>query len=52
MTDKYGRKIEYLRISVTDACNLRRSYCMPDGCLMPCLHSADKIECVICTATR
>lgn len=32
MTDKYGRKIEYLRISVTDACNLRCSYCMPaDG---------------------
>lgn len=31
MTDNYGRKIEYLRISVTDACNLRCSYCMPEG---------------------
>lgn len=32
MTDGYGRKIEYLRISVTDACNLRCTYCMPpDG---------------------
>lgn len=29
MTDNYGRKIEYLRISVTDACNLRCGYCMP-----------------------
>lgn len=31
MTDNYGRKIEYLRISVTDACNLRCSYCMPES---------------------
>ncbi|MFC1718168.1 GTP 3',8-cyclase MoaA [Candidatus Poribacteria bacterium] len=28
-TDKYGRKINYLRISVTDRCNLRCTYCMP-----------------------
>lgn len=27
--DKYGRKIDYLRISVTDRCNLRCVYCMP-----------------------
>ncbi|MCX7770242.1 MAG: GTP 3',8-cyclase MoaA [Proteobacteria bacterium] len=27
--DKYGRKISYLRISVTDRCNLRCIYCMP-----------------------
>ena len=30
MTDVYGRKIEYLRMSVTDACNLKCGYCMPD----------------------
>lgn len=30
MTDGCGRKIEYLRMSVTDACNLRCGYCMPD----------------------
>lgn len=30
MTDKYGRKIEYLRVSVTDRCNLRCIYCMPE----------------------
>ena len=30
MTDQYGREIEYLRVSVTDRCNLRCSYCMPE----------------------
>lgn len=30
MQDALGRKIEYLRISVTDRCNLRCIYCMPD----------------------
>lgn len=29
-TDKYGRRIDYLRISVTDRCNLRCVYCMPE----------------------
>jgi cyclic pyranopterin phosphate synthase len=29
--DGFGRKIEYLRISVTDRCNLRCRYCMPKG---------------------
>jgi cyclic pyranopterin phosphate synthase len=31
MQDKYGRTINYLRISVTDRCNLRCQYCMPEG---------------------
>ena len=32
MIDAYGRKINYLRLSVTDRCNLRCRYCMPaDG---------------------
>ena len=30
MNDKYGRKINYLRVSVTDLCNLRCKYCMPE----------------------
>jgi GTP 3',8-cyclase len=30
MRDRYGRRIEYLRISVTDKCNLRCVYCMPE----------------------
>jgi cyclic pyranopterin phosphate synthase len=29
MIDQFGRSIEYLRISVTDKCNLRCVYCMP-----------------------
>ena len=31
MLDQYGRKIEYMRISITDRCNLRCRYCMPEG---------------------
>ena len=32
MFDRFGRKISYLRVSVTDRCNLRCRYCMPsDG---------------------
>lgn len=32
MKDRHGREIEYLRISITDRCNLRCDYCMPrDG---------------------
>jgi cyclic pyranopterin phosphate synthase len=32
LIDRYGRKINYLRLSVTDRCNLRCIYCMPaDG---------------------
>ena len=30
LTDSFGRKIDYLRISVTDRCNLRCTYCMPE----------------------
>lgn len=30
MVDQFGRRIEYLRISVTDKCNLRCLYCMPE----------------------
>ncbi|MEN8224192.1 MAG: radical SAM protein [Bacteroidota bacterium] len=29
MLDRYNRKINYLRVSVTDRCNLRCTYCMP-----------------------
>jgi GTP 3',8-cyclase len=30
MLDGFGRKIDYLRISVTDRCNFRCHYCMPE----------------------
>ena len=31
MIDNNGRSIDYLRISVTDRCNLRCIYCMPES---------------------
>ena len=30
MRDKFGRQIDYIRISLTDRCNLRCKYCMPE----------------------
>jgi len=30
LIDKYGRQITYLRLAVTDRCNLRCQYCMPE----------------------
>ena len=32
MKDRFDRTIDYMRISITDRCNLRCRYCMPDGC--------------------
>ncbi|MGP1576127.1 MAG: GTP 3',8-cyclase MoaA [Treponema sp.] len=31
MKDRYGRSIDYLRVSITDRCNYRCTYCMPRG---------------------
>ena len=31
MLDREGRSIEYLRLSITDRCNCRCVYCMPEG---------------------
>lgn len=31
MKDQFGRTIDYMRVSVTDRCNLRCVYCMPPG---------------------
>ena len=30
MKDSFGREIDYMRISITDRCNLRCQYCMPE----------------------
>jgi cyclic pyranopterin phosphate synthase len=30
LTDKFGRVRNYLRISVTEKCNFRCTYCMPE----------------------
>lgn len=39
MKDELGRNINYLRISVTDRCNLRCRYCMPEGGIDKRFHS-------------
>jgi cyclic pyranopterin phosphate synthase len=39
MFDSYNRRINYLRISVTDRCNLRCTYCMPAEGIPLMLHS-------------
>jgi len=31
LTDNYGRRFSYLRLSITDVCNFRCNYCLPDG---------------------
>jgi len=31
MKDHFGRSIDYLRVSITDRCNLRCRYCVPNG---------------------
>ena len=31
MKDNFGRNIDYMRVSITDRCNLRCRYCMPEG---------------------
>ena len=39
MKDRFGRDITYLRISVTDLCNLRCKYCMPESGVESLCHS-------------
>lgn len=40
LVDSFGRPHDYLRISVTDKCNLRCFYCMPDE---PCFMKANEL---------
>jgi len=37
-TDSYQRRIDYLRLSITDRCNLRCAYCMPESGLPKLKH--------------
>jgi cyclic pyranopterin phosphate synthase len=39
LVDSYGRQIDYLRISITDRCNLRCLYCSPFDCRRRYSHS-------------
>lgn len=56
MRDAYGREIDYLRVSVTDRCNLRCRYCMPEDGIPLLAHedilSFEQIEAVVRTAAR
>ena len=38
MQDGFGRTIDYLRLSVTDLCNYRCRYCMPESGICKCAH--------------
>ena len=38
LRDSFDRVIDYLRISITDRCNLRCIYCMPPGGIKPVRH--------------
>lgn len=38
MKDNFGRNINYLRLSITDRCNLRCHYCMPAAGVVPHRH--------------
>lgn len=54
MRDRFGRKIEYIRVSVTDRCNLRCIYCMPPEGVLSVPHreilTFDEIE-RVCSIT-
>ncbi len=39
MKDQYGREVNYLRVSITDLCNLRCQYCMPESGIEKKAHS-------------
>ena len=55
MKDGTGREIDYMRISVTDRCNLRCRYCMPHG--IQCISrwdilSLEELEAIAVCAAR
>lgn len=56
MIDGHGRNIRYLRLSVTDLCNLRCVYCMPKGGISKMRHedimSIEEIDDVVSAAAE
>lgn len=56
LKDRFERTIDYMRISVTDRCNLRCIYCMPAGGLPPIEHKEilryEEIARIVRTAAR
>jgi cyclic pyranopterin phosphate synthase len=56
LVDSFGRRLTYLRVSVTDRCNLRCSYCLPADAAFPFgdrdFLSADEIEAIVGALAR
>lgn len=56
MLDPFGRSIEYLRLSITDRCNLRCRYCMPEEGVTALAHgdilSYEELLCVARTCVE
>ena len=56
LTDSFARVIDYLRISITDKCNLRCIYCMPPDGVAPAQHTDiltyEEIISIVETAAR
>ena len=52
MIDQHGRNITYLRISLTDKCNLRCRYCMPEEGVCKKSHADMMTEDEIITAVE
>ncbi|HTT70792.1 MAG TPA: radical SAM protein, partial [Anaeromyxobacteraceae bacterium] len=47
LRDAFGRHLYYLRLSLTDRCNYRCLYCLPEGCARapaPALLSLDEVR--------
>ena len=56
LIDSFGRRLTYLRVSVTDRCNLRCTYCLPEDAEFPfgdrAFLSPAEIETIIGTLAR
>jgi cyclic pyranopterin phosphate synthase len=56
LVDSFGRRLTYLRVSVTDRCNLRCTYCLPEGSESPFgsrdFLTPDEIEMLVGTLVR
>ncbi|HSG40758.1 MAG TPA: GTP 3',8-cyclase MoaA [Thermoanaerobaculia bacterium] len=56
LIDSFGRRLTYLRVSVTDRCNLRCSYCLPEDAEFPFgdrdFLSPDEIETIVGALVR
>lgn len=46
MLDLFGRNVQYLRLSVTEACNYRCAYCMPSDAMAHANAALSVMECV------